>query len=42
MLQEGMWTRYFPAVEHARALIDAGAIGKPRLVQADLGGFMLG
>ena len=42
MLQEGMWTRYFPAVEHARALIDGGAIGEVRLVQADLGGFMLG
>ena len=27
LLLEGMWTRYFPAVEHARALISNGAIG---------------
>lgn len=42
MCQEGMWTRYFPAVEHARSLIDSGAIGQVRLVQADMGGLMLG
>lgn len=35
MLQEGMWTRYFPAVEHARQLIEAGKIGEVNLVQAD-------
>jgi dihydrodiol dehydrogenase / D-xylose 1-dehydrogenase (NADP) len=35
MLQDAMWTRFFPAVEHARALIDSGAIGEPLLVQAD-------
>lgn len=35
MLQEGMWTRYFPAVEHARQLIEAGEIGQVNLVQAD-------
>jgi predicted dehydrogenase len=27
MMQEGMWTRYFPAYEHARAALEAGAIG---------------
>lgn len=42
MCQEGMWTRYFPAVEHARSLVEAGAIGQVRLVQADMGGLMLG
>ena len=42
MCQEGMWTRYFPAVEHARSLIDSGAIGQVQLVQADMGGLMLG
>uniref|UniRef100_A0A7S1LR94 D-xylose 1-dehydrogenase (NADP(+), D-xylono-1,5-lactone-forming) n=1 Tax=Alexandrium catenella TaxID=2925 RepID=A0A7S1LR94_ALECA len=35
MLQDAMWTRFFPAVEHARAAIDAGAIGKVRMVQSD-------
>ena len=35
MLQDGVWTRFFPAVEHARSLIDAGAIGDVVMVQAD-------
>ncbi|MDA0791702.1 MAG: Gfo/Idh/MocA family oxidoreductase [Proteobacteria bacterium] len=35
MLQDAMWTRFFPAVEHARALIESGAIGDPVLVQSD-------
>ena len=35
MLQDAMWTRFFPAVEHARAAIEAGAIGEPKLVQSD-------
>lgn len=35
MLQDAMWTRFFPAVEHARHLIEAGAIGEPKLVQSD-------
>ena len=35
MLQDGMWTRYFPAVEHARALIEHDAIGEVVLVQSD-------
>lgn len=35
MLMEGMWTRFFPAVEHARAAIDAGKIGDVTLLQTD-------
>lgn len=35
MLQDAMWTRFFPAVEHARRLIEAGAIGEVVLVQSD-------
>ena len=35
MLQDAMWTRFFPAVEHARAAIEAGAIGEVVLVQSD-------
>lgn len=34
---EGMWTRFLPAVAHARALVEAGEIGDVRMVQADLG-----
>ncbi|MDP6527082.1 MAG: Gfo/Idh/MocA family oxidoreductase, partial [Kiritimatiellia bacterium] len=35
MLQDGMWTRFFPAVEHARAAIEAGIIGNVVMVQSD-------
>ena len=35
MLQDGMWTRYFPAVEHAGFLIEEGVIGEVVLVQSD-------
>ncbi len=35
MLQDAMWTRFFPAVEHARCLIESGAIGEVKLVQSD-------
>ena len=35
MLQDGLWTRFFPAVEHARAAIEGGEIGEPVLVQSD-------
>ena len=28
MLQDAVWTRFFPAVEHARTLIEDGAIGQ--------------
>lgn len=37
MMQEGMWSRFFPATEHARALIEAGAIGEVTNLQADFG-----
>ncbi|WP_394782144.1 Gfo/Idh/MocA family protein [Undibacterium sp.] len=36
-LMEAMWTRFLPAVQEARRLINAGEIGRPRLVQADFG-----
>ena len=32
---EAMWTRFFPAVEHARAAIERGDIGDLQIVQAD-------
>ncbi|MGI9219468.1 MAG: Gfo/Idh/MocA family protein [Woeseiaceae bacterium] len=35
MLQDGMWTRFLPAVEHARYLMETGAIGDVLMVQAD-------
>ena len=35
MLQDGMWTRFFPAVEHARLAVESGLIGDVMLVQAD-------
>lgn len=35
MLLDGMWTRFFPAIEHARTLIEDGAIGEPLMVHAD-------
>ena len=34
---EAMWTRFFPAVVRMRELIDDGAIGEVRSVEADLG-----
>lgn len=34
-LVEGMWSRYFPALEHARAAIEEGVIGEVKMVQAD-------
>lgn len=36
---EAMWTRFQPATVKARELIDGGAIGEVRQVQADLGAF---
>jgi predicted dehydrogenase len=36
-LMEALWTRFIPAVVHAKALIDSGAIGTPKMVQADFG-----
>jgi dihydrodiol dehydrogenase / D-xylose 1-dehydrogenase (NADP) len=35
MLQHGLWTRFFPAVEHARFAIESGLIGEVMMVQAD-------
>ena len=35
MMQDGMWTRFFPAVEHARTAIEAGTIGEVVLTQSD-------
>ncbi len=35
MAQHGMWTRFFPAVEHARFAIDSGMIGDVLMVHAD-------
>lgn len=35
MLQDGMWSRFLPAVEHARHLMESGAIGEVLMVQAD-------
>ena len=35
MLQDGVWTRFFPAVEHARSLVEEGSIGEILLVQSD-------
>ena len=32
---EGMWLRFFPAIEHARALLERGDIGDLQVVQAD-------
>ncbi|KAG5188404.1 hypothetical protein JKP88DRAFT_206685 [Tribonema minus] len=37
LLLEGMWTRFFPAVEHARALVARGAIGDVVAVHSDFG-----
>jgi dihydrodiol dehydrogenase / D-xylose 1-dehydrogenase (NADP) len=34
MLQDALWTRFFPAVEHARWAIESGAIGEVMMVQA--------
>jgi predicted dehydrogenase len=36
-LMEAMWSRYYPAMARARELLAAGAIGEPRILQADLG-----
>ncbi|MXX99397.1 MAG: Gfo/Idh/MocA family oxidoreductase [Chloroflexi bacterium] len=32
---EGMWTSFFPAIEHARAAIERGDIGELQVVQSD-------
>uniref|UniRef100_UPI0035669924 Gfo/Idh/MocA family protein n=1 Tax=Pontiella sp. TaxID=2837462 RepID=UPI0035669924 len=35
-LMEGMWTRFLPAIQKAKALLQAGAIGERLSVKADL------
>lgn len=34
-LMEGMWTRFFPAVRQAKAWLQEGAIGTPRMLSAN-------
>jgi Predicted dehydrogenases and related proteins len=36
-LMEGMWSRCFPIMARARELARSGAIGRPRLIEADFG-----
>ena len=36
-LMEGMWTRFFPAMERLRELLSDGAIGEPRMLAVDFG-----
>ena len=36
-LMEGMWTRFFPAIQQVEQWIAAGAIGEPRMVQSSFG-----
>lgn len=36
-LMEGMWTRFFPAIQQVEKWLAAGAIGEPRMVQASFG-----
>ncbi|HEY3378296.1 MAG TPA: Gfo/Idh/MocA family oxidoreductase [Armatimonadota bacterium] len=37
LLMEAMWSRFLPHVVAARELVASGAIGEPRLLQADFG-----
>ena len=36
-VMEAMWSRFFPAMARVRALLAAGAVGEPRMLQADFG-----
>lgn len=36
-LMEAMWTRFFPAMEKVRALLDSDVLGEVRMVTADFG-----
>lgn len=36
-VMEAMWSRFFPAMAHVRTLVAEGAIGEPRMLQADFG-----
>src|SRR5688572_13142856 len=38
-LMEAMWTRFLPAFDEARRILDSGEIGQPRQVVADFGFF---
>ena len=33
--QEGMWTRFFPIIEHARTAIESGTIGRVITIKSD-------
>lgn len=35
LLMEGMWTRFFPATQEVRRLVQSGEIGEARMIQAD-------
>ena len=35
LLMEGMWTRFFPATQEVRRLVQSGALGETRMIQAD-------
>ena len=35
LLMEGMWTRFFPATQEVRRLVQSGEIGEVRMIQAD-------
>ncbi|MES2104046.1 MAG: Gfo/Idh/MocA family oxidoreductase [Pseudomonadota bacterium] len=36
-LMEAMWSRFMPAMQEAKSLVDAGEIGRPHLLQAGFG-----
>ena len=36
-VMEGMWSRCFPVMRKVRELVESGAIGKPRMIEADFG-----
>lgn len=40
-LMEAMWTRFLPAMQKVREILDAGLIGEPSLVQAEFGFYCL-
>jgi len=36
-LMEALWTRFLPTIEKVQTLINEGAIGEPKIIQADFG-----
>jgi dihydrodiol dehydrogenase / D-xylose 1-dehydrogenase (NADP) len=36
-LMEGMWTRFFPAIQQVQQWISSGRIGQPRMIHAEFG-----